>query len=100
MLRTNSVTVFRFHLAMSFRASQNASSRLTLVLCPSRTIERFMMCDFIGHSPLGGFQIPLTNQYLDTPIFGRGYCWARPHIEEWDVWCVIIPISCERAFAS
>ena len=34
--------------AISFRPFQNASSRLTLVLCPAMTIERLTTGDFIG----------------------------------------------------
>src|ERR1700749_3153307 len=45
---TNSDSVCRLVLAISFRPSQNASSRLTLVLCPASTIERFTTVDFMA----------------------------------------------------
>src|SRR6202030_2112362 len=38
--------------AISFSPVQNASSRLTLVLCPAITIERLTTGDFIGFSCL------------------------------------------------
>ena len=38
-------------LAISRNPFQNASSRLTLVLCPPRTIERLMTEDFIVVPP-------------------------------------------------
>jgi hypothetical protein len=37
--------------AISFSAVQNASSRLTLVLCPATTIDRFTTGDFTAPSP-------------------------------------------------
>src|SRR5262245_2567152 len=49
---TNSDRVTFRALAISFSAFQNASSRLTLVLWPERTIERLMTRDFIRHPPL------------------------------------------------
>jgi hypothetical protein len=36
--------------AISLRDSQNASSRLTLVLWPERTTDRFITSDFMMHS--------------------------------------------------
>jgi len=42
--------------AISFNPAQNASSKLTLVLCPAITIERLTTGDFIGFS------------YLDTVL--------------------------------
>jgi len=38
--------------AISFNPIQNASSKLTLVLCPAMTIERLTTGDFIGFSCL------------------------------------------------
>src|SRR5580692_9658860 len=38
--------------AISFNPVQNASSKLTLVLCPAMTIERLTTGDFIGFSCL------------------------------------------------
>jgi hypothetical protein len=51
---TTSCTVNRSARAMSFRLVQNASSRLTLVLCPSITTERFITGDFIKIGPIVG----------------------------------------------
>src|SRR5882757_3259658 len=48
MLPTRSDSVIARVTAISFRPFQNASSRLTLVLCPAITIERFTTGDFIG----------------------------------------------------
>src|SRR5438309_2436449 len=39
--------------AISLRLVQNASSRLTLVLCPAMTMERLTTGDFIGSLPFG-----------------------------------------------
>jgi len=36
--------------AISLKDSQNASSRLTLVLWPERTTDRFITMDFMTHS--------------------------------------------------
>jgi len=51
-----SVTIFDnvacWARAISFRPLQNASSRLTLVLCPSITTERLTTEDFMGVSPI------------------------------------------------
>src|SRR5262245_35796195 len=44
-------TVAHSACAMSFRTVQNASSRLTLVLCPSITIDRLTIEDFILIGP-------------------------------------------------
>jgi len=38
--------------AISFRVSQNASSRLTLVICPSTATERLRIKDFTSVSPI------------------------------------------------
>lgn len=43
----NSVVVIRRDDAISFNASQNSSSRLTLVLLPRNTTDRLRMADFI-----------------------------------------------------
>src|SRR6185312_117131 len=48
MLATRSDSVASLWPAISFRPFQNASSRLTLVLCPAMTIERLTTGDFIG----------------------------------------------------
>src|ERR1700724_3454713 len=55
MLLIRSESVVRRLQAISFKPSQNASSRLTLVLCPARTIERFTIGDFIA----AGFVVAL-----------------------------------------
>ena len=52
MLPTRSDRLTRRVAAISFRPRQNASSRLTLVLCPAMTIERFTTGDFIARLPL------------------------------------------------
>jgi hypothetical protein len=53
ILATNADSVACWVCAISFRSSQKASSRLTLVLCPSMTMERLTTEDFIRapHSP-------------------------------------------------
>src|ERR1700757_2687708 len=79
---TKSDNVFRLVLAISFKPSQKASSRLTLVLCPARMIERFTTVDFMTPSPLG---VLPTNHCRDTPTPGRGDCWASIHIKEWHI---------------
>src|SRR5919197_22401 len=48
---TNSDNFFCRWTAISFRLSQNASSRLTLVLWPAITIERLKTRDFIEATP-------------------------------------------------
>src|SRR5262252_6454461 len=76
--------------AISFSPVQNASSRLTLVLCPAMTIERLTTGDFIGFSCLNtvllqlaanlfsvrprertvGFRHTVENSCLGGPFFG------------------------------
>src|SRR5665213_3231375 len=58
MLATMSDRVISRPPAISFRPFQNASSRLTLVLCPAMTIERLTTGDFIGRLlfPSGAFR--------------------------------------------
>src|SRR5262245_36795688 len=51
MSATTFETVAHSACAMSFRTVQNASSRLTLVLCPSITIDRLTIEDFILIGP-------------------------------------------------
>src|SRR5215475_15985887 len=51
MSATTFDTVTHSACAMSFRTVQNASSRLTLVLCPSITIDRLTIEDFILIGP-------------------------------------------------
>src|SRR5215831_15224359 len=46
--------------AISFNPVQNASSKLTLVLCPAMTIERLTTGDFIGFSCLDTVLIQLA----------------------------------------
>src|ERR1700746_357710 len=74
---TKSDNVFRLVIAISFKPSQKASSRLTLVLCPARMIERFTTIDFMA--PLL-FQRPIPpsanagpNHYYYISLFGRGF---------------------------
>src|ERR1700692_4620549 len=52
MAATRSDSVIPRAIAISFRPAQNASSRLTLVLWPAITIERFTTGDFIACLPL------------------------------------------------
>src|SRR5882672_3102156 len=51
MEATSSDNVILRDVAISFRPLQNASSRLTLVLCPAMTIERLTTGDFIRRLP-------------------------------------------------
>src|ERR1700681_3619129 len=46
--------------AISFSPVQNASSKLTLVLCPAMTIERLTTGDFIGFSCLDTVLVELA----------------------------------------
>src|SRR5438132_14148875 len=46
---TSSESVMLRRAEISFMPFQKASSRLTLVLCPATTIERFTTGDFIRH---------------------------------------------------
>src|ERR1700740_1206795 len=48
MLPTRSDSVTCRLVAISFNPRQNASSRLTLVLCPAMTMERLTTGDFIA----------------------------------------------------
>src|SRR6516162_8938156 len=52
---TNSCKVMLRSPAISFRLFQNSSSRLTLVLWPAMTIERFEIGDFTASPPANGF---------------------------------------------
>src|SRR5580704_18450794 len=54
MVATRSDSVMLRPEAISFRPFQNASSRLTLVLCPAMTIERLTTGDFIDRPPFRG----------------------------------------------
>src|SRR5580700_4830754 len=46
--------------AISFNPVQNASSKLTLVLCPAITIERLTTGDFIGFSCLDAVLVEIA----------------------------------------
>ena len=48
---TKSDSVRRRRMAISFNPFQKASSKLMLVLCPARTIERLTTGDFISLAP-------------------------------------------------
>src|SRR5258708_5768002 len=48
--------------AISFSPVQNASSRLTLVLCPAITIERLTTGDFIGFSCLDTVPVEVATE--------------------------------------
>src|SRR5438105_330398 len=54
MLATRSDKVMLRAEAISLRPFQNASSRLTLVLCPAMTIEGLTTGDFIDRPPFRG----------------------------------------------
>src|ERR1043166_90980 len=54
MLATRSDSVMLRAEAISLSPFQNASSRLTLVLCPAMTIERLTTGDFIDRPPFRG----------------------------------------------
>src|ERR1700678_1203875 len=49
--------------AISFNPTQNASSKLTLVLCPAMTIERLTTGDFIGFSCLDAVLVELAAEF-------------------------------------
>src|SRR2546430_2558901 len=51
MMVTKSDKVASRPLAISLNPFQNASSRLTLVLWPERTIDRFLIVDFMACLP-------------------------------------------------
>src|SRR5262249_17263872 len=73
MLATRSDKVDRRPSAISFSPFQNASSRLTLVLWPARTIERLMTGDFISHSPARRTQRPGNmGRFIDVIVTDRG----------------------------
>src|SRR5580658_5413074 len=48
--------------AISFNPVQNASSKLTLVLCPAMTIERLTTGDFIEFSHLDAVRVELASR--------------------------------------
>src|SRR5262249_4950511 len=60
MVATMSDSVKSRLAAISFSPVQNASSKLTLVLCPAITIERLTTGDFIGFSCLDAVLIQLA----------------------------------------
>src|ERR1700677_4686362 len=57
--------------AISFNPTQNASSKLTLVLCPAMTIERLTTGDFIGFSCLDTVPVQLA---AELRTFRLGAC--------------------------
>src|SRR5580704_2316964 len=68
--------------AISFNPVQNASSKLTLVLCPAMTIERLTTGDFIGFSCLNAvlvkFAKGLRSDFVGERAIGLGYAVTRP----------------------
>src|SRR6266403_3750871 len=60
MAVSNSDTVILPDAAISLSDFQNASSRLTLVLCPPRTTDRFTIRDFIFGLGLNSGFIPVV----------------------------------------
>src|SRR5215469_11660010 len=54
--------------AISFNPVQNASSKLTLVLCPAITIERLTTGDFIGFSCLDTVLIQLAANLVSVRL--------------------------------
>jgi hypothetical protein len=67
-LLIRSDNVIRRLLAISFRRSQNASSRLTLVLCPASTTERFTTSDFMAPLFAAAFK-PKRSSDFECPAF-------------------------------
>src|SRR5581483_3003576 len=57
---TSSESVMFRPWAISFSPFQNASSRLTLVLCPAMTIERLTTGDFIGSLHFGPVLVEIS----------------------------------------
>src|SRR5215831_4169151 len=57
--------------AISFNPVQNASSKLTLVLCPAITIERLTTGDFIGFSCLDTVLVQLAAKSCFVPLGER-----------------------------
>src|ERR1700724_374772 len=61
MAVSNSDTVILPDAAICLSDFQNASSRLTLVLCPPRTTDRFTIRDFISGLVLNSGFIPVVD---------------------------------------
>src|ERR1700737_441093 len=61
MAVSNCDTGVLLHAALSLSAFQNASSRLTLVLCPPRTTDPFTIRDFIFGLVLNSGFIPVVD---------------------------------------
>jgi hypothetical protein len=57
--------------AISFNPVQNASSKLTLVLCPAITIERLTTGDFIGFSCLDTVLVQLAANFCSVRLGER-----------------------------
>src|ERR1700736_4059700 len=79
MAVSNSDTVILPDAAICLSDFQNASSRLTLVLCPPRTTDRFTIRDFISGLVLNsGFYTSRRRGWQTNRINGRRLGTARP----------------------
>src|ERR1700732_3977072 len=79
MAVSNSDTVILPDAAICLSDFQNASSRLTLVLCPPRTTDRFTIRDFISGLVLNsGFYTSRRRGWQRNRINGRRLGTARP----------------------
>jgi hypothetical protein len=79
MAVSNSDTVILPDAAICLSDFQNASSRLTLVLCPPRTTDRFTIRDFISGLVLNsGFYTSRRRDWQRNRINGRRLGTARP----------------------
>src|SRR5580704_12641924 len=77
MAVSNSDTVILPDAAICLSDFQNASSRLTLVLCPPRTTDRFTIRDFIS-GLVFEFRYTSRGRWQRNRINGRRLGTARP----------------------
>ena len=78
MAVSNSDTVILPDAAIPLSDFQNASSRLTLVLCPPRTTDRFTIRDFISGLVLNSGFYTSRRRWQRNRINGRRLGTARP----------------------
>src|SRR5271169_131792 len=84
MLPTRSDSVTRRLVAISFSPRQNASSRLTLVLCPAITMERLTTGDFMAHLPFrSGAGRGFCGLVRDGIAPRRGQSWGAHGRADW-----------------